>query len=215
MTQRDTDIRRPFFARMFLRIGAVADAKGGTVYRERTLQGLNGKVIEVGAGHGLNFPHYPATVTEVVAIEPNPVLRKHAEEAAREAPVPITVSPGRADRLPVDDGSFDAGVASLMLCSVPDPRVALNEFHRVIRAGGELRFYEHVLSTTARTAFRQRLMDRTIWPVIAGGCHSARDTESAIKMSGFVIEEIERFYFKVSFGGGHTAPHILGKARRV
>jgi ubiquinone/menaquinone biosynthesis C-methylase UbiE len=210
-----SDIRRPFFARMFLRIGGVADEKGGAEYRARTVRGLSGRVIEVGAGHGLNFPHYPHDVTEVVAIEPNPILREHAEEAAREADIKITVLPGRAESLPVEDGSFDAGVASLMLCSVSDPRVALDEFHRVIRAGGDLRFYEHVLSTNKLTATRQRVMDKVIWPMIAGGCHSARDTESTIKMSGFTIEEIERFYFKVTFGGGHTAPHILGRARRL
>lgn len=215
MPDQSTDIRKPFFARAFIRLGAAADKKGGVDYRARLLEGLTGRIIEVGAGHGLNFPHYPATVSEVLAIEPNPILREHAEKAAAAAHANITVVPGKADALPAEDQSFDAGVASLMLCSVPDQRAALDEYHRVIRAGGELRFYEHVLSTKRVTAMRQRFMDRTIWPQLAGGCHSARDTEAAIRMSGFAIEDIDRFYFKVSFGGGHTASHILGRARRV
>src|SRR6184192_3710117 len=110
------------------------------------LEGLAGRVLEVGAGNGLNFVHYPDTVTEVVAIEPEPFLRARAEEAANLTTVPIRVVDGVAGRLPVDDQSMDAAVASLVLCSVPDQAAALAELRRVIRPGGQLRFYEHVHS---------------------------------------------------------------------
>jgi ubiquinone/menaquinone biosynthesis C-methylase UbiE len=96
-------------------------------------------VVELGAGHGLNFPHYPAEVTEVIAVEPEPTLRVQATGAAASAPVPIRVIAGVADRLPLEDQSVNAAVASLVLCSVPDQDQALAELRRVVRRGGELR----------------------------------------------------------------------------
>ena len=75
-------------------------------------------MIEVGAGNGLNFSHYPPTVTGVVAVEPESFLRERADAAARSVSVPITVLDGTADALPAPDEEFDAGVASLVLCSV-------------------------------------------------------------------------------------------------
>ena len=119
-------------------------AQGRRRAPRRDAAGLTGRVVEVGAGNGLNFGHYPATVTEVVAVEPEPYLRERAEEAARAAPVDVTVVVGLADALPAEDGAFDAAVASLVLCSVPDQAGALAELRRVVRPDGELRFYEHV-----------------------------------------------------------------------
>src|SRR5689334_4100635 len=89
-------------------------------HREELLAGLSGRVIEVGAGVGSNFGRYPSTVDEVVAVEPEPYLRERARSAAAEAPVRIEVVDGVADDLPGGDASFDAAVACLVLCSVPD-----------------------------------------------------------------------------------------------
>ncbi len=142
-----TDISHPLFARMWtLLLSPGAEHAGMAEHRDELLAGLDGRVIEVGAGNGLNFRHYPAAVTEVVALEPEPYLRRRAERAAAAAPVSVTVVAGVADALPAEDGGFDAGVASLVLCSVPDQAAALRELRRVIRPGGELRFYEHVLA---------------------------------------------------------------------
>ncbi|HEX8859809.1 MAG TPA: class I SAM-dependent methyltransferase [Actinomycetes bacterium] len=180
--------------------------------RRRLLAGLAGRVIEVGAGNGLNFPHYPSSVERVVAVEPEPYLRALAVEAARQAPVPVEVLDGTADALPVEPG-FDAGVASLVLCSVPDQGDALTELHRVIRPGGELRFYEHVLAPEPGLARVQRLLD-PVWQAIGGGCHSARDTLAAIVAAGFVVDRVERFRFPDNQVPFITAPHVLGAAHR-
>jgi ubiquinone/menaquinone biosynthesis C-methylase UbiE len=168
----------------------------------------------VGAGNGMNFQHYPETVSEVVAVEPEPYLRARASEAAEKVGVPITVGDGVADHLPLDDASVDAGVASLVLCSVPDQPRALAELRRVIKPGGELRFYEHVVARKPGFARFQRLLDRTFWPYAGGGCHCSRDTGAAIEAAGFEIESLRRFKFQPSPIVVAVAPHIIGTARR-
>ena len=209
------DSPRPRFARMYMRSAASAEDRGATDHRRRLLQGLSGTVVEIGAGHGLNFPLYPPEVTEVVAIEPEPTLRSRAETAAESAAVPVRVLAGVADELPLEDATADAAVASLVLCSVPDQQRALAEIRRVLRPEGELRFYEHVVARCQPKRLLLQVIDRSgLWPTIAGGCHPARDTTEAIMQSGFDIEEIERFGFSAA-RFQPLIPHILGTARRA
>ncbi len=205
-------VHHPVFARLYLR--SVEGRAGGPEddYRRRLLSGLAGHVIEVGAGSGVNFSLYPDTVEHVLAVEPEPVLRAQATRHAAEAPVPVTVVDGVSGRLPAADASMDGVVASLVLCSVPDQRTALAEFGRVLRAGGELRFYEHVIAHHAAAASLQRVADRLVWPHVAGGCHLARDTAAEIERGGFTIEECERFTFSPG-APVPPIPHILGRAR--
>lgn len=204
--------RHPLFARMWLRFSPGAEEKGEAEYRREMLEGVSGRVIEIGAGNGLNFAHYPSTVEHLTAVEPEPLLRKAAAAAAPKAPVPVEVVDGVADRLPAEDDSFDAGVACLVLCSVPSQATALAELRRVIRPGGELRFYEHVVSETRNGRTAQAIADRTFWPHVAGGCHLTRDTLAAIGQAGFEVERSRRFGF--SPGPPVPAiPHVLGRAR--
>ncbi|WP_152648482.1 class I SAM-dependent methyltransferase, partial [Streptacidiphilus anmyonensis] len=107
-------VRHPVFARLWSRvIGPALEKAGITEHRRRLLAGLSGEVVEIGAGNGLNFAHYPREVTRVLAVEPEPDLRALAEETARAAPVPVTVVAGRAERGPADEASFDAAVVCL------------------------------------------------------------------------------------------------------
>jgi ubiquinone/menaquinone biosynthesis C-methylase UbiE len=154
-------------------------------------------------------------VTEVIAVEPEPRFRAQAAEVAREAPVPIRVEPGTAADLPLPDASVDAVLASLVLCTVPDQAAALAEARRVIRPGGELRFYEHVHADSQPLRAVLELADRSrIWPTIGGGCHPTRDTLAAIEAAGFTVERCERFPFSPS-PVIPKIPHILGVARRT
>ncbi len=210
---RSQQVHHPLFARLYARLSVSMEGAGVDKRRDALLAGLTGSVIEVGAGNGLNFRHYPATVTSVLAVEPERHLRELALVSAREAKVPITVTDGTADRLAADDGSFDAAVASLMLCSVPDQAVALAEMRRVLRPGGELRFMEHVGSESARQRRLQRLVDATIWPACFGGCHAGRDTVAAIAAAGFTVQEVTRYRLPDS-GLWPTTPHALGIAVR-
>jgi ubiquinone/menaquinone biosynthesis C-methylase UbiE len=203
-------IRHPLFARCYARTSHLMEAEIGD-HRRRLLAGLTGRVLEVGAGNGLNFPHYPATVTEVLAIEPEPYLRRQALAAARQAPVPIQVTDGTAEALPVPDGACDAVVASLVLCTVIDLEGALAEVRRVLRPGGKLRFYEHVRATDPRLARWQDRLERP-WGWLVGGCHPNRDTVAAIAAAGLQVVQLDRFDLQAM--PPPARPHVLGVAER-
>jgi len=211
---RGNRVNRPVFARFWLWVSPGMDRGGLARLRDELLAGLAGPVIEVGAGNGLNFGHYPPEVTHVVAVEPNPHLRRVARQAAPRAPVPVEVVDAVADRLPVAEASFDAAVASLVLCSVPDPQAALRELYRVIRPGGELRFLEHVRASTPALRRVQRGLDATIWPAFGGGCHVGRDTAAEIEQAGFTINRLDQVRFPDTRVPAPSSPHILGRATR-
>ena len=128
--------------------------------------------------------------------------------------MPIDVVAGVAVPLDAADESFDAAVVMGVLCSVPDPAAALAELRRVLRPGGELRFWEHVRSRNAVFRGVQRSADRLFWTKSLGGCRTTRDTEAAIRAGGFRIETIERGFHSSSLLAVTSAPYILGVARR-
>ncbi len=207
-----TAVRHPIFARLYAKLASAPDPRADA-HRRELLDGLRGRVLELGAGNGLNFRHYPPTVDEVVAVEPEPYLRGKALEAAASAPVPVGVVDGVADALPARDGEFDAAVASLVLCSVPDQAVALAELSRVLRPGGELRFYEHVLAEDPKLRrWQERLSSG--WPLFAGGCHLDRDTPAAVAAAGFEVVRLRRFPFRPCALLRAVEPHVLGAARK-
>lgn len=208
-----SSISHPIFARCYALVSPAME-RGVAEHRRRLLAGLSGRVIDVGAGTGANFAHYPPTVGSVLAVEPEPYLRGIAQEHAKRAPVRVEVVDGLAERLPADDASFDAAVVSLVLCSVADQRAAVAELHRVLRPGGQLRFFEHVRADTPGLERVQRLLDATVWPRIAGGCHTGRDTAAAIEQAGFAISRIDRLRFPDAPVPFPTSPHILGVASR-
>ncbi|ELP64333.1 class I SAM-dependent methyltransferase [Streptomyces turgidiscabies] len=186
-------VHHPLFARYYARASVAAETRMGLgAVRGRLLAGLSGRVIEIGAGNGLNFAHYPGTVSEVVAIEPERLLRQLAVEAAMRSEVPVDVVPGVAEALPVKGEAFDAVVLSLVLCGVRDVSRALGEVRRVLRPGGEVRFFEHGVGGGPAMRFTQRALDRTVWPALAGGCHVSRDPVAALRDAGFELGPYRR-----------------------
>jgi SAM-dependent methyltransferase len=213
VTREPDAFENPQFARAYVRVSQRAERRGVAEHRRRLLGGLRGVVCEVGAGNGLNFAQYPGTVTRVIAVEPEPTLRGYAEEAARRAPVPVTVLAGHADALPVEDGSCDAVVASLVLCTVPDPATSLAEAWRVLRPGGELAFYEHVRSANRVVAALEDLA-APVWSRMAGGCHPNRDAVAEVRAAGFEVTSVDRFGFSSAPGLPRIA-HTIGHAVRA
>ncbi|MDQ4093729.1 MAG: class I SAM-dependent methyltransferase [Actinomycetota bacterium] len=204
-------VNHPIFAQIYVWLSHWMEPELAA-HRRSLLAGLSGQVLEVGAGNGLNFSHYPVAVTRVLAVEPEPHLRALAISSAAKASVPVEVVDGIADQLPADESSVDAAVTSLVLCSVPDQASALAEISRVLRPGGQLRFLEHVRARSATLGCAQRLLDATIWPRIAGGCHTHRDTAAAIRQAGFTIEQLQPLRFPDFRLLTPTSPHILGIA---
>jgi ubiquinone/menaquinone biosynthesis C-methylase UbiE len=177
-------LNHPLFARMWTVMSAHETPLLRRL-RAENLAGLSGRVLEVGAGTGTNFACYPESVREVVALEPEVMLAPKARQAAAGAPVPVTVIESTIESMPASE-PFDAVVCSLVLCSVEDPEAVLRQLHSVLKPGGELRYFEHVASTGWRGTL-QRLADATVWPRIAGNCHTHRDTERAITAAGFTV----------------------------
>ena len=211
---RSATVSHPLCARLYAKQSEAAESRGLADQRRRMLAGLAGHVVEIGAGNGLNFAHYPDSVTMVHAFEPDPYLRALAIRAAENAAVSVSVGEAIAEDLPLEDASVDAAVASLVLCSVKDVVRAVAELHRVVRPGGELRFNEHVASAQPLRRVLQRTADATVWPLLSGGCHLGRDTGKAFEDGGFRIEQVDRFVFSVSALDPPTS-HILGTARRI
>jgi ubiquinone/menaquinone biosynthesis C-methylase UbiE len=186
--------------------------RGHDERRRRLVSRLTGRVVEIGAGTGLTFAHYPRTVTSVVAVEPDPQRRTRAEHAARRARVPIHVVGAVAEDLPMADDAADGAVTSLTLCSVSDLAGALAELRRVLRPLGELRFLEHVIADRGPLRLLQRLA-APIYSRMPDGCHIDRDTLASMARAGFAIEQCEHFMH--ADGALEPAlPHVLGAARK-
>lgn len=206
--------QHPRFARAWLRLAPVMEATGTAEQRRELLVDLRGRVCEVGAGAGTNFAHYPDAVSSVLAVEPDPTLRAAATKAAVAAARPglsIEVVAGTAEQISAPDNSFDAVVACMVLCSVPDQHLALTQMRRVLRPGGTLAIYEHVRSSNQVVA---RLQDAAApgWSRLAGGCHPNRDTMRAVADAGFVVTSQRDMAFPHAMPG---LPHALAVARRT
>jgi SAM-dependent methyltransferase len=168
---------------------ALGERRGTTARRAALLGDLSGRVLEIGAGTGLNLPHYPATVDELVLTEPDPGmvarLRRRLDDEGVAAAA-VRVAPAPADSLWFPDTSFDAVVSTMVLCTVPDPAGAIDEITRILRPGGRLVLAEHVLATDARLARWQRRLAGA-WAGFAAGCRCDRDTVGLLAAAGYDV----------------------------
>ena len=204
-------VDNPFFARIWPTIAAHETEQIRALRREN-LAGLSGRVLEVGAGIGTNFAFYPDSVAQVIAIEPEHRLAVRARAAAAGAHVPVTVSDDAVENYSAAE-PFDAVVCSLVLCSVSDPDSVLPELLSYLRPGGELRFLEHVATGGIRGRFQQ-LVDATIWPRLAGNCHTHRHTEQAIRAAGFDVDKARTEQAFPAWVPLPSSEFVLGRARR-
>jgi ubiquinone/menaquinone biosynthesis C-methylase UbiE len=177
--------------------------------RRLVLEPAAGRVLEIGAGTGWSFRHYPDAVTEIVALEPDQGMRARGERRAAESGRPVRFVSGSAEELPFEDQSFDWVVSMAVLCTVSEPARAFAEVRRVLRPGGALLFVEHVRSESPRLARWQDRLERP-WGVLAQGCHPNRDTVSALRGAGFDVELVE--HGELPLAPPIVKPYVLGRA---
>jgi len=162
-------------------------------YRERVIGGAEGRVLEIGAGSGLNLKLYGPLVREVLALEPDPKLMTMAKNNAKEAQRPVAFIEASAEDIPLESGSGDTVVTTWTLCTIPDGIRALREAKRMLKPGGSLLFIEHGQSSEQNVRKWQNRVD-PIWSRISGGCHLNRPIGRLIEQAGFRIERLEHEY---------------------
>lgn len=202
-------VDNPFFARVWT-VMARHEPESVKRLRRENLAGLSGRVLEVGAGTGTNFELYPDTVTEVVAVEPERRLAVLAQKAAAAASVPVTVSTDTVEQFSERE-PFDAVVCSLVLCSIDEPENVVRQLLSVLKPGGELRYLEHVASSGGRARL-QKVADATLWPRIAGNCHTHRHTEQTIVGAGFQVSGARREWVVPAWVPVPTSEVAIGRA---
>ena len=189
MAEKQTEHK--WFASIYDRMMAGAERSFMRRVRDEIAGGARGRVLEVGAGTGANFPYYSDQAQEVIATEPDPYMLERARRRAEEVGRSIELQRAPAEELPFEDASFDTVVSTLVMCTVRDPLRALSEVRRVLRPSGQLRMYEHVRYDHAFGAFWQDLITPA-WRWFGAGCHPNRDIASFVREAGFEFEQLER-----------------------
>jgi ubiquinone/menaquinone biosynthesis C-methylase UbiE len=161
--------------------------------RERVCGGLEGEVVEIGFGSGLNIPFYPERVSRVSAVEPADIGWKLAEKRLAAAQVPVERSGLDGQSLPFPDDSFDAALSTWTICTIPDLDAALSELRRVLRPGGRLHFIEHGLAPDEPVQRWQHRLE-PVQKRVFGGCHLTRPIVDRLKTAGFTIKDLDEFY---------------------
>jgi ubiquinone/menaquinone biosynthesis C-methylase UbiE len=179
------------FGRLYDPVMELPENLGLRRLREQILRGLRGRVLELGIGTGRNLPLYPSAVEGLSGIDPDEVMLRRAEKRAGKAPFAVDLIPVSAEQLPFEEASFDAAVATLAFCTIPDPQKALREVRRVLKGGGEFRLLEHVRIEREPVRWLQEKAT-PLWKRVAGGCHLDRDTLAAVREAGFEVERVDR-----------------------
>jgi SAM-dependent methyltransferase len=174
-------------------INRICGSKSLNEFRRRVCAGLNGEVVEVGFGSGLNVPFYPDAVTAVSAVEPSDVAWGLAASRIAAANVPISRAGINGESLPFGDATFDSALSTWTLCTIPDAALALRELGRVLRPDGQLHFLDHGLAPDERVRRWQRRLD-PLQQRLAGGCHFTRPIAELIRAAGFTITSLDEFY---------------------
>ena len=174
-------------------VNFVCGLKAVDPLRQRVCDGLEGEVLEIGFGSGLNVPFYPAAVTRVAAVEPSDVGWKLAGKRLSAARVPVERSGLDGQSLPFEDNSLDSALSTWTMCTIPDIATALSEVRRVLKPGGTLHFVEHGLAPDEEVQRWQRRLD-PVQQRLFGGCHLTRPIADLLTAAGFTITELDVFY---------------------
>ena len=166
-----------------------------TPIRARVAASLDGDVLEVGFGSGLNVPHYPPAVTRVRAVDPATIGRKLAAKRIAASNIRWSTSTSTGKPCHCESASIDHVLTTWTLCSIPDVDRALREIRRVLRPGGSFHFVEHGRSPDSKVAgWQDRLTP--IQRRVAGGCHLNRPIDELVRNSGLELTQMENYYAK-------------------
>jgi ubiquinone/menaquinone biosynthesis C-methylase UbiE len=163
--------------------------------RDEVCEPLDGDVLEIGFGTGLNLPHLPASVTRLLAVDPLQRGRELAAErlAATSASVEFVGLDGQS--LELGDDTADAALCTWTLCSIPDPVAAVREVGRVLRDGGVFHFVEHGQAPDPKVrGWQDRL--NGVQRRLACGCNLNRDIPAIIEAGGMTVMSLDTFYAK-------------------
>ncbi len=201
---------RRLFAAMYEQVGKGSEEAGMREERRQLLASAQGATIEIGSGTGLNVAHYPDAVKRLVLTEPDRHMRVRLGRRIETLFPTAEVVDAFAERLPFPDATFDTAVMTLVLCSVPDQQVALDEITRVLKPDGRLLFLEHVRSDDPKIAKWQDRI-KPVYKRIAG-CNPNRETLAAIQQSALTVESVR--HGDVPKAPKFERPMIVGVARR-
>ncbi len=176
-------------------VNATCGSSLTTASRRRVCNGLNGRVLEIGFGSGLNIPHYPTEIRSVSAVEPADLGWKLAQSRIAASQIPVARSGLDGQALPFDDNTFDSALTTWTLCTIPDAGAALREVRRVLAPGGTLHFVEHGLAPDENVRQWQHRLE-PIQKRVAGGCHLTREIPKLVLDAGFEIRELDTYYEK-------------------
>ena len=182
---RSSREQSPVFARLYDVVMYVADRLGVARRRKALVQRARGLIVEIGAGTGLEFPHYAAG-SSVIAVEPDAEMIERARARCADSPAAISLVIADARALPFRDGVFDAAVSVLAFCTIPQPEKAAAEMRRVLNSAGVAHLLEHVRAIHRPLAWAQVLLT-PIWSRVAGGCHLDRRTAESMRDAGFDV----------------------------
>ena len=171
--------------------------------RARVAAGLEGEVLEIGFGSGLNIPYYPAGLKRVRAVDPAAAGRQLAAPRAAACAVPINYVGSDAQELPVGDASVDSALSTWTLCTIPDAVQAMAEIHRVLRPGGAFCFVEHGLAPDGKVARLQQLLT-PFQRRAFGGCHLDRRIDQLVTAAGLELTRLDTYYMKGPRALGYT-----------
>ena len=202
----------PVFAQVYRLIAAVGERGGYGRLRGSVLAAASGRLLILGLGPGHDLAHLPATVTSVIAVEPDPSMRTLASGRRAACPVPVTLLSADAHALPLSDRSVDAVLCACVLCSVARPPEALAELRRVLVPGGQLLLLEHVAAPAGHWVGGLQRLLQPFWERAAGGCSVRRDTLGAVSAAGFDVTAVSTTMVWPNLPP--VAPTVLGTAVR-
>ena len=162
--------------------------------RQKVAPLVEGKVLEIGIGSGLNLPFYDKSkIDELWGLDPSEEFSDMAKKVADSENIEVNFISSGAEEIPLPDKYFDSVLITYTMCTIPEVARANREIKRVLKTGGKLIFCEHGEAPDENIRKWQKRI-KPVWGKLAGGCNIDRKIPKLIQNSGFEIVELEEMY---------------------